>query len=121
MEREGTESKGEITFHSTTVAVCCHCVFEIAMFSMTENRQIPPALNKFFWDADFAQLKLPDHENYVLGKLMLYGDIASIKWILLTFDHGTVSRYLETKGKYALDRRSYLFWEKVLRMGDLWH
>ena len=51
---------------------------------------------------------------------MLYGDIASIKWILLTFDHGTVSRYLETKGKYELDRRSYLFWEKVLRMEDLW-
>jgi len=90
------------------------------MFSMNESRQIPPALKKFFWDADFVQLKLPDHQNYVLGKLMLYGDIASINWILRAFDPGTVSRYLETKGKYALDKKSYLFWEKVLRMGDLW-
>ena len=87
---------------------------------MNERKQIPPAFEKFFWDVDFAQLKFPDHENYVLGKLMLYGDIASIKWILRTFDRGAVSRYLETKGKWALNKKSYLFWEKVLRMGDLW-
>ena len=90
------------------------------MFSMNQSRQIPPALKKFFWDADFVRLKFPDHQNYVLGKLMLYGDIASINWILRTFDPGTVSRYLETKGKHALDKKSYLFWEKILRMGDLW-
>ena len=87
---------------------------------MNENRQIPPALRKFFWDADFAKLTFPDHQNYVLGKLMEYGDIASIKWIISTFDRGTISRYLETKGKVALDKKSYLFWEKVLRMADLW-
>ena len=46
---------------------------------MKENRQIPPAFKKFFWDADFAKLKFPEHGNYVLGKLKAYGDLASIK------------------------------------------
>ena len=87
---------------------------------MNENRQIPPAFRKFFWDADFAKLKFPEHENYVLGKLMAYGDLAAIHWIIRAFDRGLVSRYLEKKGTYALDRKSYLFWEKVLRMEDLW-
>ena len=87
---------------------------------MKENRHIPPACRKFFWDADFSQLKFPEHENYVLGRLMQYGDIASIKWIILAFDRSTISRYLEKKGKVALDKKSYLFWEKVLRMEDLW-
>ena len=87
---------------------------------MNEHRQIPPAFKKFFWDADFAKLKFPEHENYVLGKLMAYGNLASIRWIIRAFDRGTISRYLEKKGTYALDRKSYLFWEKVLRMEDLW-
>ncbi len=87
---------------------------------MKDNRQIPPAFKRFFWDVDFATLKLPEHENYVLGKLMGYGDRAAISWIIRAFDHGTISRYLERKGKYALDKKSYLFWEKVLRMEDLW-
>ena len=36
---------------------------------MKENRQIPAAFKKFFWDADFAELRFPEHENYVLGML----------------------------------------------------
>ena len=87
---------------------------------MRETKQIPPTLKKFFWDADFTKLTFPEHENYVLGKLMAYGDLASIHWILRSFDRGTVRRYLESKGKYALDKKSYLFWEKVLCMEDLW-
>jgi hypothetical protein len=87
---------------------------------MTEQRQIPPAFKKFFWDADFAQLKFPEHENYVLGKLMTYGDTEVIRWIIRAFDHGTIRRYLETKGTNALDRKSYLFWKNVLQMEDLW-
>ena len=90
------------------------------MIALKGYGQIPPALKKFFWDADFSQLTFPEHENYVLGKLMAYGDLASIHWILRTFDRGTVSRYFMKKGRYALDRKSYLFWEKVLRMDDLW-
>ena len=88
---------------------------------MQQNKQIPPAFKKFFWDTDFTKLKFPEHQNYVLGKLMAYGDLASIRWILRTFDHGTIRRYLEKKGEYTLDKKSYLFWNKVLRMEDLWN
>ena len=87
---------------------------------MTEPRNIPPAFKKFFWDADFAQLKFPEHQNYVLGKLMAYGDIDAIRWILGAFDRAAIRQYLEKKGAVALDRKSYLFWEKVLAMEDLW-
>jgi hypothetical protein len=87
---------------------------------MIENKHIPPAFKKFFWDADFAKLKFPEHENYVLGKLMAYGDGASIRWILRTFEHGIISRYFEKRGKYTLDKQSYQFWKKILRMEDLW-
>jgi hypothetical protein len=88
---------------------------------MNGNRQIPQAFKKFFWDADFAKLKFPEHRNYVLGKLMVYGDLDSIKWILDTFDRGTISRYLEKRGERTLDKKSYIFWTKILRMEELWH
>jgi len=87
---------------------------------MNENRAIPLVFKKFFWDADFTKLKFPEHENYVLGRLMAYGDLASITWILRTFEHSTINRHLERKGERTLDKKSYLFWKKVLRMEDLW-
>jgi len=88
---------------------------------MEENRTIPPAFKKFFWDGDLAQIKFPEHENYVLGKLMLYGNLRSIQWILQTFDRGTISRYLQNRGMVALDKKSFLFWQKLVRMEDLWN
>jgi hypothetical protein len=87
---------------------------------MPHHIEIPPSLTKFFWDADVSQLKFPEHQNYVLGKLMLYGDVPSIQWILRTFNQETVRRYIETKGERTLDKNSFRFWNKVLRMDDLW-
>lgn len=87
---------------------------------MKESITIPPAFKKFFWDSDFLKLKLPEHENYILNKLMIYGDIESIKWIIQNFDRGTVNTYLSTKGKFALDKKSYLFWNTITNMEDLW-
>ncbi len=88
---------------------------------MSNQITIPPSLTKFFWDADISQLKFPEHQNHVLGKLKLYGDMESIRWILQTFSHDTIQRHIETKGTRTLDRISLQFWEKVIRMDDLWN
>ena len=82
--------------------------------------EIPPAFRKFFWDADFSALRFPQHENYILGKLMMYGDLEVIRWVLHTMGRGRVEAYFSKRGERCLDRRSYLFWEKVLRMDDVW-
>jgi hypothetical protein len=87
---------------------------------MEPNKQIPQAFKKFFWDADFSKLSLPEHQNYILGKLMMYGDIESIQWILRTFDHTTVYGYLKKKGEHTLDKNSLRFWKKLMDMDDLW-
>ncbi len=88
--------------------------------AMDQHINIPPAFKKFFWDADFSKLKFPEHQNYVLGRLMAFGDLASIQWIIRSFDHDMVCRYLEKKGAYTLDRKSFLFWKNILEMDDLW-
>ena len=82
---------------------------------------LPQSFRMFFWDGDYDKLKFPEHENYVLQKLMMYGNLESIAWIMRNVDRETIGMYLARKGKNTLDRRSYQFWVAVHGMEDLWH
>ena len=87
---------------------------------MDKDIPIPHTLKKFFWDADFARLNIPEHRNYILGKLMLYGNMESMIWIIRNFDRGMIDTYLATKGKSVLDKKSYAFWSTITTMDKLW-
>lgn len=81
---------------------------------------IPHTLKKYFWDSDFSRLNISEHSNYILGKLMLYGNVESMIWVIRNFDRSMITTYLSTKGKSALDKRSYAFWNTITTMDDLW-
>lgn len=51
---------------------------------------------------------------------MQYGNLEAIKWILNNYEREYVVKYLTKKGKNTLDRKSYLFWEKLSSYNDLW-
>lgn len=66
------------------------------------------------------KLNIYKHENYILNKLMFYGDFESIKWIILNFNRNKISSLLLKQGKVSLDRKSFLFWSKITNMENLW-
>lgn len=82
--------------------------------------ELTPNLLKYFWDCDKSKLEFNLHKSYILNRLMQYGNIEAIKWILNNYKREYVQNYLEKKGKSALDRKSFLFWEKISRFVDLW-
>ncbi len=82
--------------------------------------EIAPNLLKYFWDCDKSKLDLNLHKNYILNRLMQYGNLEAIKWILNNYEREYVVKYLTKKGKNTLDRKSYLFWEKLSSYNDLW-
>ncbi len=82
--------------------------------------ELTPNLLKYFWDCDKSKLDFELHKSYILSRLMQYGDIEAIKWILNNYEREYVVNYLEKKGKSTLDRKSFLFWEKISRYDDLW-
>ena len=87
---------------------------------MEKDIPIPQTLKKFFWDSDFSRLNISEHRNYILGKLMLYGNLEAMLWIIKNFDRDIIGTYLSTKGKVVLDKKSYVFWNTITTMDELW-
>ncbi len=82
--------------------------------------KLTPNLLKYFWDCDKSKLDLDLHKGYILSRLMQFGDIDAIKWVLKNLEREYVIDYLSRKGKNSLDRRSYSFWKKLSSYNDLW-
>ncbi len=81
---------------------------------------LPLHIKKYFWDCDFSKLSLDLHRNFILGRLLLYGDLKAIAFILGNYIKPEVEKFLYKKGKNCLDKRSFNFWEKLLNVDELW-
>jgi len=44
----------------------------------------PYFLKKYFWDINFNSLDLKKNELYIITRLLEYGDIEAIRWLLKT-------------------------------------
>lgn len=75
---------------------------------------------KYFWDCDFNKLDLTIHREYILNRLLSFGDLSAIHFIFKNFSKNEIIEYLKTKGNYALSRTNYLFWQKLIKYDELW-
>lgn len=39
------------------------------------------AFRKYFWDTDFDKLDIKENKNYIISRLLNYGDIKELDWI----------------------------------------
>ncbi|KUO62925.1 hypothetical protein APF79_14155 [bacterium BRH_c32] len=81
---------------------------------------IPDEFKKYFWDVEFNKLNFKEHPKYILSKLMTYGEIEAIQWILKNLPQKEITDFVNKYGNTKLDRRSYLFWSKIIDENDLW-
>ncbi len=81
---------------------------------------LPIELKKYFWDCDFAELDFSKHKNYILNRLLYFGDIYAIKFITNYISQDVIKTYLKQKGKLSLNISNLKFWEKLVAHDDLW-
>ncbi|MBN2000531.1 hypothetical protein JW935_23485 [candidate division KSB1 bacterium] len=81
---------------------------------------IPTEFKGYFWDCDFFSLDLQKHRNFVLGRLLQYGGFQAMKWIRNHYNIQEVNQYLKMRGNKELDKRSYTFWKKCLKIEEIW-
>lgn len=53
--------------------------------------QLPDFLRPYFWEVDFAQLRLPEREVYVIERILEYGGDQAIRWLKETFPPETLA------------------------------
>ena len=71
-------------------------------------RQLPPYTHGYFWDIDPARLDVNEYPVYVLERLLEYGDLPSVRWMLEHFSRQEIVNVLQTSGR--LSPLSANFW-----------
>jgi len=77
-----------------------------------ELRALPAFLKPYFWEVDFARLQLPEHEVYVIERLLEYGDDQAIRWLRRTFAPESIARVVRRSRR--LSRNTANLWGLLL-------
>ena len=73
---------------------------------------LPTFLERYFWDTDFARLRLPERGFVVIERLLEYGDDAAIHWLKETFSAEAIARVV--RESRAISRRTANLWGMFL-------
>ncbi|HVO75047.1 MAG TPA: hypothetical protein VMT35_13550 [Ignavibacteriaceae bacterium] len=82
--------------------------------------KLPIQFKKYFWDAHFDRLDLSLHKNFILGRILLYGDTDAVRFILRNIKREEIKSFLLQKGKQLLDSRSNNFWNVLVQHYEIW-
>ena len=74
---------------------------------------IPEAFHSLFWDVDPRAIRLPDHADYVVERVMSRGTWDAMRWLRETFTRDELASFLRRKGR-RLAPRERAYWALVL-------
>lgn len=75
---------------------------------------LPGFLRPYFWEVDFSAICLPDHERYVLERVLEYGNDQAIRWLMKRFDAQAIGRVVRESRR--LSRNTANLWALVLNI-----
>jgi hypothetical protein len=73
---------------------------------------LPEFLRSLFWEVDFDRLRVPGHERYVIERVLEYGDLPEVKWMLGRFSRTEIAQTL--RRSRSLSPKSANFWAFIL-------
>lgn len=79
-------------------------------------KNIEQGIKKYFWDADIKADEIQKHPDYVIIRLLEFGDPQSIKWLFRHFSENTIRRAI--KKRRGLSSKSIIFWKYFFNIKD---
>lgn len=73
------------------------------------NNNLPEDLNKYFWDVSFDKLSFEKYPRFIAERIMNYGDLKAIKWLLSV--SGTELIRAVVKTSRNLNPKTKNFWQ----------
>jgi hypothetical protein len=56
--------------------------------------ELPEVLRSLFWDYPFEELRLPEHRNEVLLKVISYGNAGQVAWLRRRLGDSTIRQWI---------------------------
>jgi hypothetical protein len=76
--------------------------------------QLPEFLERYFWEIDFAGLRFPEHQSYVIERVLEYGDDHAIRWLKATFSPKTIAAVVRDSRR--ISKNTANLWALVLEI-----
>lgn len=76
------------------------------------------AARSLFWDTDASNLDVSAHWQYILGRVLEYGTMASVRWALGTYGEAKIREFLLSRGLQVLSRKTVNYWAMRLGLQD---
>ena len=71
-----------------------------------------PNFRRFFWDVDPDSLDFEKNSEYVISRILEYGDPEAITWLFKTYGKKEIREVLMNKRGFS--KRTANFWSKIL-------
>lgn len=75
---------------------------------------IPKFLKKYFWDVDFSKLDKKNYSQFIIERILEYGDERAIKWMRENFKLNQIKNVLQQSKN--LSRKSANFWRFIFSL-----
>ena len=78
------------------------------------GRRLPEFLSSLFWETDFSELRISENSEYIIERLIEYGDDRAITWLLSTFTREQIGSVVRASRRISPNTAS--LWAVVLNI-----
>jgi hypothetical protein len=72
---------------------------------------LPKEFKKYFWDVDFKWVSTRPLDRFTLERVMNFGNLKALKWLLHTVPKSTILKVVESSRQ--LDKKTINFWKII--------
>ena len=77
---------------------------------------VPGFLRQVFWDVRLSDLSLSRHQDFILTRILEFGDRAALRWLFAAYPRKELVGFLQGRSAERLSRRAWNFWRLVLEL-----
>ncbi len=77
---------------------------------------LPKNIKKYFWDVDVKRLDWKNNPEFVIARLLEYGDIKATRWLFGTFDIEEIKNVIIKRRGFS--PRSANFWRVFFNINE---
>ena len=75
-------------------------------------KRLPKFLKKYFWDVSFEKIDIEKNKEYVLKRILNYGDEKAVRWMYDNFEKSEIKNTLSNFRGYS--QKSANYWALIL-------
>lgn len=77
---------------------------------------IPRQLERFFWDVDFTAIDTERNKDYIITKILEYGDFDALKWLFGNFVSDDIQQVLIERRGFS--QKTANFWRVFFNLPE---